>query len=96
MSNRSRVLIVEAVVGDRVHDQPAAVRMDLHNLVLARGKERMSAEFASLLLAAGLRLVRVLAPASTPGIHVVEATAGTQEEDHAPVEKLASADFSSS
>jgi hypothetical protein len=53
------------------------VRIDLHMLVLARGKERTTAEFARLLLAAGLRMARVLTPASTPGIHVVEATAGT-------------------
>lgn len=74
MTDRARLVIVEAILGDSVHDQPAAVRMDLHMLMLATGRERTSAELASLLRAARFRLDRILTPSQTPGLHVVEAT----------------------
>ena len=52
-------------------DDPAAVRMDLHMLVLLRGRERTVAEFTALFDAAGLRLA---ADIPTPaGVHVLEA-----------------------
>jgi DNA-binding IclR family transcriptional regulator len=73
MTDRGRVVIVEAILGDRVHDQPAAVRMDLHMLTLASGKERTAAEFATLLQAANLRIARILTPNGPPGIQIVEA-----------------------
>ncbi|MGY1743307.1 MULTISPECIES: methyltransferase [unclassified Blastococcus] len=67
----SRLLVVEAVVPDRAADDPAAVRMDLHMLVLLHGRERTAAEFAALLGAAGLELT---ADVPTPaGVHVLEA-----------------------
>lgn len=74
MTDRGRMVIVEAILGDRVHDRPAAVRMDLHMLTLATGQERTAAEFVSLLRAARLRIGRILAPGNTPGIHILEAT----------------------
>ena len=70
---RGRVLIVDAILGERVHDQPAAVRMDLHMLTLAGGRERTAAEVATLLHAANLRIARILAPSSAPAIQIVEA-----------------------
>jgi O-methyltransferase domain/Dimerisation domain len=72
----SRLIIVEAILGDRVHDAPAAVRMDLHMLTLATGRERTAAEFATVLRAAGFRIDRILTPApgQTPGVHILEAT----------------------
>jgi hypothetical protein len=74
MTDRSRVVIVDAILGDRVHDQPAAVRLDLHMLTLANGKERTAAEFESVLRAAGLRVNRILTPSGPPGMCIVEAT----------------------
>jgi predicted O-methyltransferase YrrM len=70
-----RVVIVDAILGDRVHDQPAAVRMDLHMLTLASGRERTAAEFESLLRAANLRINRILTPAGASGIQIIDAVA---------------------
>jgi hypothetical protein len=72
---RGRVVIVDAILGEHVHDQPAAVRMDLHMLTLASGRERTAAEFESLLRAASLHIARILTPAAVPGIQIVEAVA---------------------
>ncbi len=73
MPDRGRVLIVDAILGDCVHDQPAAVRTDLHMLTLASGRERTAAEVECLLRAANLRTGRILTPSGTPGIQIVEA-----------------------
>ena len=63
--------VVEAVLPERAVADPAAVRMDLHMLVLLRGRERTVAEFTALFDAAGLRLT---ADVPTPaGVHVLEA-----------------------
>ena len=65
--------VVEAVLPERAVADPAAVRMDLHMLVLLRGRERTVAEFTTLFDAAGLRLT---ADVPTPaGVHVLEARA---------------------
>jgi predicted O-methyltransferase YrrM len=74
MPDRGRVVIVDAILGDRVHDQPAAVRLDLHMLTLASGRERTAAEMERLLRAANLRLGRILTLGGTAGIQIVEAT----------------------
>ncbi|MGY1625126.1 methyltransferase [Geodermatophilus sp. SYSU D00965] len=67
----SVLLVVEAVLPERAVDDPAAVRMDLHMLVLLHGRERTADEYAALLDVAGLRLTRdVPTPA---GVHVLEA-----------------------
>jgi hypothetical protein len=76
MPDRGRLLIVDALLGDRVHDQLAAVRMDLHMLTLASGRERTAAEVASLLHAANLRISRILTPPGAPGMQIVEAVPG--------------------
>jgi hypothetical protein len=82
MTDRSRVVIVDAILGERVHDQPAAVRLDLHMLTLANGKERTAAELASLLRAAGLRVNRILTPSGLPGMHIVEAAPDAKDRRH--------------
>jgi hypothetical protein len=74
MTDRSRMVIVDAIIGDRVDDRPAAVRMDLHMLTLTNGRERTAAELAGLLNAANLRIARIRTPSSTPAIQIVEAT----------------------
>jgi len=66
----SVLAVVEAVLPERAVADPAAVRMDLHMLVLLRGRERTVGEFAALFDAAGLRLT---ADVPTPaGVHVLE------------------------
>jgi SAM-dependent methyltransferase len=67
----SVLLVVEAVLPERAVDDPAAVRMDLHVLVLLGGRERTAGEYAGLFDAADLRLTTdVPTPA---GVHVLEA-----------------------
>jgi hypothetical protein len=66
----SVLLVVEAVLPERAVDDPAAVRMDLHMLLLLPGRERTAAEYATLCDEAGLR---VTADVPTPaGVHVLE------------------------
>ena len=67
----SVLLVVEAVLPERAADDPAAVRMDLHVLVLLPGRERTAAEYAVLCEAAGLRLTRDVP--TDAGVHVLEA-----------------------
>ena len=66
----SVLLVVEAVLPERAVDDPAAVRMDLHMLVLLHGHERTAAEYAALCEAAGLRLTRDVPTGA--GVHVLE------------------------
>jgi hypothetical protein len=62
--------MVEAVLPERAADDPAAVRMDLHLLVLLPGRERTVAGYATLCAAAGLRLSRDVP--TDAGVHVLE------------------------
>jgi O-methyltransferase domain len=66
----SVLLVVEAVLPERAVDDPAAVRMDLHMLVLLHGHERTAAEYAALCESAGLRLTRDVP--TDAGVHVLE------------------------
>ena len=68
------VLVVEAVLPERAEENPAAIRMDLHMLMLTTGRERTRAEFERLLEGAGFRPRRLVATASTVGLAVIEAT----------------------
>ncbi|MFW3172790.1 methyltransferase [Geodermatophilus sp. CPCC 206100] len=70
----SVLLVVEAVVPPRAADDPDAVRMDLHMLVLLHGRERSVAEYAALLERAGLRLTADVPTGA--GVHVLEARPG--------------------
>jgi hypothetical protein len=65
------LLVVEAVLPKRAVDDPPAVRMDLHMLLLLHGRERTAAEFAVLFAGVGLDLV---ADVPTPArVHVLQA-----------------------
>ena len=79
MQPGSRLLIVEAVLPERAHDGPAAVRMDLHMLTLLGGRERTAAEHRGLLTTAGLEMRRIIPTSSPSGVSVIEAlpTEGT-------------------
>jgi SAM-dependent methyltransferase len=70
----SRLLIVEAILPERARDRPAAIRMDLHMLLLLGARERTETEFRTLLDSSGFNVTRVVMTASPAGLGVVEAT----------------------
>jgi O-methyltransferase/methyltransferase family protein len=74
MQATSRLLIVEAILPERAHDRPAAIRMDLHMLVLLGARERTEAQFRGLLDSTGFRVHRVVMTESPAGLGVIEAT----------------------
>jgi hypothetical protein len=76
MGPDSKLLVVEAILPERAADRPAAIRMDLHMLLLfPAAHERTEAQFAALLERAGLRLGRVFPTRSPAGLSVLEAVA---------------------
>ena len=70
----SRLLIVEAILPEHARDRPAAIRMDLHMLLLLGARERTEAEFAALLGGSGFSITGVVMTASPAGLGVVEAS----------------------
>ncbi len=70
----SRLLIVEAILPEHARDRPAAIRMDLHMLLLLGARERTEAEFATLLGGSGFSITGVVMTASPAGLGVVEAS----------------------
>ncbi len=70
----SRLLIVEAILPERARDRPAAIRMDLHMLLLLGARERTEGEFTTLLRGSGFDVTRVVMTASPAGLGVVEAS----------------------
>ena len=70
----ARLLVVDAIVPERAHDGPEAVRMDLHMLILFGARERTEAQFGALLAGAGFDLRRVVATGSPAGLSILEAT----------------------
>lgn len=74
MTATSRLLVVEAVLPERARDAPAAIRMDLHMLLLFGARERSEAEFRHLLGAAGLEVGQVVPTGSPAGLSIIEAT----------------------
>jgi SAM-dependent methyltransferase len=73
MGPGSRLLVVDAVLPERAVDNPAAIRMDLHMLLLFGAGERTQAEFVELFERAGLRLAAIHPTRSTAGLAVLEA-----------------------
>jgi hypothetical protein len=74
MPRHARLLVVDAVLPERAADQPFAVRMDLHMLLLFGARERTEVEFVALLGESGFAVQRVIPTASPAGLGVVEAT----------------------
>jgi O-methyltransferase len=70
----ARLLLVEAILPERAHDDPEAVRMDVHMLMLFGARERTAAQYRRLLADAGFELARVLPTGSPAGVSVLEAT----------------------
>ena len=73
MRPTSRLLIVEAILPERARDRPAAIRMDLHMLLLFAARERTQAEFEALLEHTGFRMDRLVPTRSPAGLGVIEA-----------------------
>ena len=72
-----RLLVVEALLPERASDAPAVIKMDLHMLILLGARERTEAEFRNLLDAAGFTVQRVVRTASSAGLGIIEAVAGS-------------------
>jgi ubiquinone/menaquinone biosynthesis C-methylase UbiE len=77
MTRESRLLVVEALLPERVHDAPAVIRMDLHMLELLGARERTEGEYHELLAGAGFRVVSVVPTQAgtglSAGLSVIEA-----------------------
>jgi hypothetical protein len=73
MSAEARLIVVDAILPERAVDQPFAIRMDLHMLLLLGARERTEAEFRDLLARAGFELVRAIPTGSPAGLGVIEA-----------------------
>jgi hypothetical protein len=75
MAPESRLLLIERLVPERITNgddtELATVMSDLHMMVLLGGRERTTAEYASLFDSAGLRLARTIGMASD--FYIVEA-----------------------
>jgi hypothetical protein len=69
----ARLLLVEALVPERAHDGPEAVRMDIHMMMLLGARERTEAQFRRLLADAGFELVRAVPTGSPASLSVLEA-----------------------
>ena len=74
MPPRARLVLIDLILPERARDQPAAIRMDLHMLLLFGARERTVVEFEALLAAEGLALRRVVSTTGTTGLGVLEAT----------------------
>jgi hypothetical protein len=73
MAPGSRLLVVESILPERARDRPAAIRMDLHMLMLLGARERTESEFRRLLERGGFELRRVAMTRSPAGLGVIEA-----------------------
>jgi SAM-dependent methyltransferase len=73
MAPDSRLLVIDAILPERAVDGPAAVRIDLHMLLLFGSRERTAAELRALLEAADLRFRRLAMRDSPAGLGVIEA-----------------------
>lgn len=75
MPANGTLLIVESVLPELAAQQPGAIRMDLHMLLLLHGRERTEAEYAALLQTAGMRLTATIPADNATGLHILEAKA---------------------
>lgn len=71
MPARAKLAIVERLLPEQAQDDPSAVMIDLHMMVISGGRARTLQEFEWLLAKAGLALSKVHATSS--GLSVIEA-----------------------
>ena len=75
MSDDARLLLVEAIMPERAHDAPEAIRMDLHMLMLLRARERTEAPVPRPARRRGhATCAGSSQPGPPPGLSVLEAT----------------------
>jgi hypothetical protein len=67
----ARLIVYERLMPERSEDDPAAIMLDLHMMVITGGRTRSLAEFGALLDEAGLAVSRVTP--TTSGLSVIEA-----------------------
>jgi hypothetical protein len=77
MAPTDTLLVVEAILPQRAKEAPAAIRMDLHMLLLFGARERTEAEFRRLLDANGFELRKTVPTGSPAGLGVLEAVPRT-------------------
>ena len=68
-----RLLVVDAVLPERAEQMPAAIRMDLHMMLLFGTAERTRTEFEQLLERCRLQITDVRPTSSPAGLAVIEA-----------------------
>jgi hypothetical protein len=73
MAEHGRLLIVEAILPRSAAEMPAAIRMDLHMMMLLGSRERTEGEFRRLLSDAGFAVRQVTMTSSPVGLAVIEA-----------------------
>ena len=83
MPPESRLIVVDALLPVRARDLPAAIRMDLHMLLLFGAAERTEHDMRRLLSRAGFEVRRVVPTGSPTGLAVIEAFPGPDPADNA-------------
>jgi hypothetical protein len=71
MPEGARLAVIERPIPERAADDPSAVMIDLHMMVINGGRARTLQEFEALLAEAGLALSKV--HASSSELSVIEA-----------------------
>jgi L-alanine-DL-glutamate epimerase-like enolase superfamily enzyme len=71
MQEGARLAIIERLMPEHADDDPGAVMVDLHMMVITGGRTRSLDDFKSLLAAAGLKLAKT--SPTTSGLAVIEA-----------------------
>jgi SAM-dependent methyltransferase len=69
------LLLVETLLPERAAENPPAIRMDLHMLLITSGHERTAADFGRLLSRTGFAPPRFIRTSSPLGVTIVETTA---------------------
>ena len=69
------LLLVEAILPERVLDRPGAVQMDLLMFMFLGARERTAVEYEQLLAGSGFRLAQIAPTRSPAGLSVIEARA---------------------
>lgn len=71
MPGHARLIVIERLMPEHAADDPSAVMVDLHMMVVTGGRTRSLDDFRSLLAAAGLKLAKT--SPTTSGLAVIEA-----------------------
>lgn len=78
------LLLAESLVPERAIENPEAIRMDLHMLLVTSGHERTAAEYEALLTGAGFAPPRSIGTPSPSGLAIVQTTVPGRGSGHTP------------